>query len=91
MFADLRRRRAWWAKQWLGGLLFGVGLFNLYDGLIQHKVLQLHQIRYDVNLLPYDLTWNILAGIIAIIGGVILYQTQRVIKNRGKPTYEPSS
>lgn len=91
MFADLRRRRAWWGKRWLGGLLFAVGLFNLYDGLIQHKVFRLHQIRYDVNLLPYDLTWNIFAGIIAIIGGVILYQTQRVIKNRGEPTYEPSS
>ncbi|WP_078392725.1 DUF2243 domain-containing protein [Shouchella patagoniensis] len=82
MFADLRRRGAWWGKRWVGGLLFGVGLFNLYDGLIQHKVLGLHQIRYGVDLLPYDLTWNILAAVIAMIGGTIIYQTQRTMKEK---------
>ncbi|PYZ93355.1 hypothetical protein CR194_09195 [Salipaludibacillus keqinensis] len=83
MFADLRRRHAWWGKRWIGSMLLGVGLFNLYDGIIQHKVLQIHQIRYGVNLLPYDLTWNILAAVIAIIGGTLVYQTHKQMKGIG--------
>lgn len=80
MLADLRRCKAWWKKRWLGGTMLGAGIFNLYDGLIQHKLMQLHQIRYGVDLLPYDLTWNILAGIIVIAGGLVLYQTQKQMK-----------
>jgi len=30
--------------------------------------LGLHQIRYQVNLVPYDLTWNIAAGILLAAG-----------------------
>lgn len=80
MLADLRRRGAWWKKRWLGGMTLGAGLFNLYDGLIQHKWMQLHQIRYGVDLLPYDLTWNILAGVMVVVAGTVLYQTQRQLK-----------
>ncbi|WP_143833171.1 DUF2243 domain-containing protein [Oceanobacillus timonensis] len=86
MLADLKRRGAWWKKRWLGSVLLGVGLFNLYDGLVQHKLLQLHQIRYGVDILPYDLTWNIIAAVIVIVGGIVLYQTQKHMKlRRGEP------
>ncbi|WP_445662538.1 DUF2243 domain-containing protein [Cytobacillus sp. FSL K6-0265] len=75
MVADLRRRDSWWKKRWIGGVLLGIGLFNLYDGLIQHKVFKLHQIRYGVDLLPYDLVWNITAALITIIGIIIIRKT----------------
>ncbi|MBD7939021.1 DUF2243 domain-containing protein [Cytobacillus sp. Sa5YUA1] len=75
MVADLRRRNSWWKKRWIGGVLLGIGLFNLYDGLIQHKVFKLHQIRYGVDLLPYDLVWNITAALITIIGIIIIRKT----------------
>ncbi|MBN6886450.1 putative membrane protein [Cytobacillus horneckiae] len=81
MVADLRRRAAWWPKRWIGGALLGIGLFNLYDGLIQHKVMKLHQIRYGVDLLPYDLVWNISAAIIALIGIAIILNTNKSIKS----------
>ncbi|HEU4328883.1 MAG TPA: DUF2243 domain-containing protein, partial [Roseiflexaceae bacterium] len=43
----------------VGGLLSGMGGFNLYDGTIQHKLLQLHPVREGVaDQLPYDLAWN---------------------------------
>ncbi|WP_404826571.1 DUF2243 domain-containing protein [Cytobacillus kochii] len=77
MVADLRRRESWWKKRWIGGALLGIGLFNLYDGLIQHKVFKLHQIRYGVDVLPYDLVWNITAAVITIIGIIIIRKTSQ--------------
>jgi uncharacterized membrane protein len=44
-------------------LLLGARPFQLYDGIVQHKLLGLHQIRYHVIIWPYDLTWNIIAFI----------------------------
>ena len=77
MVADLRRRQAFWVKRWIGGVLFGAGAFQLYDGIVQHKMMGLHQIRYDVDLFPYDITWNYLALTLMIIGGILLYLTRR--------------
>ncbi|WP_433828545.1 DUF2243 domain-containing protein [Actinoplanes sp. CA-015351] len=71
LYADLRRRRAFAAHIWWGGLLTGAGGFQLYDGTIQHKVLRLHQIRYDAPLAPYDWTWNVIA-VLLLAGGVVL-------------------
>ena len=55
----------------VGGLLLGVGGFQLYDGLVQHKVFGLHQIRYGVDLLAYDLTWNVVAAALVVTGAVL--------------------
>jgi uncharacterized membrane protein len=71
LLADLQRRRALAATPWWAGLLVGLGAFQLYDGTVQHKLLRLHQIRYGVELLPYDLVWNALA-VIALGAGVLL-------------------
>ncbi len=76
LFADLRRREAWQAKRWVGALLVGYGAFQLYDGTVQHKLMRLHQIRYDVELLPYDLAWNLSAAVFLIVGAVLLIQTR---------------
>ncbi|MFG6120163.1 DUF2243 domain-containing protein [Thalassobacillus sp. B23F22_16] len=77
MYADLRRRQALWKTRWLGGVLLGMGVFQLYDGTVQHKLMQLHQIRYNVNILPYDLVWNITAVLMVIAGSIILLKTRR--------------
>lgn len=81
MVADLRRRVAWWPNRWNGGALIGLGGFNLYDGTLQHKIMRIHQIRYGIdNLLMYDLLWNIIAGIILIIGIIIVLRTRKIMK-----------
>lgn len=77
LMADLRRRNAFWPKRWIGSVFLGAGAFQLYDGIVQHKLLQLHQIRYDVELLPYDLIWNISAAVLLIIGIILLLQTRK--------------
>ncbi len=77
ILAELRSKKVFWSKRWWAGVLVGVGAFQLYDGVIQHKIMRIHQIRYGVDILPYDLAWNISAGIILAIG---LYLTARTKK-----------
>jgi uncharacterized membrane protein len=77
LFADLRRRTGFQAPRWWGGVLVGAGGFQLYDGTIQHKLMKLHQIRYDVDLAPYDWTWNIIAAVMIVIGAVLLVRARR--------------
>ena len=42
----------------------------MFDGIVDHKLLRTHQVRYDVELLPYDAAWLasavLLAGILVI-------------------------
>jgi uncharacterized membrane protein len=71
MLADLRRRGRLNWRIWSGGTLLGAGLFQLYDGTIQHKLMRIHQIRYDVDVVPYDIVWNVVA-LLLILAGILL-------------------
>ena len=60
-------------RQAVAGILVGAGGFNLYDGIIQHKLLGLHQVRAGApNNLPYDLVFIGLAAVILLAGLVLL-------------------
>ncbi|MBD7995188.1 DUF2243 domain-containing protein [Arthrobacter sp. Sa2CUA1] len=76
LFADLRRYRSLIPVRWTGAVLLGTGAFQLYDGIIQHKVLTLHQIRYGVELLPYDLVWNVAAVLLLVAGALLVFRTR---------------
>ena len=65
---DARRRWTFWAGASWAGFVTGLGLFQLWDGIIDHKVLRLHQVRYGVDLLPYDIAWNAAGGLLLAIG-----------------------
>lgn len=71
MWADLRDRNIAAPRLAWGGFLAGAGGFQIFDGLVDHKVLRVHQVRYGVELFPYDLAWNA-TGIVLLILGVIL-------------------
>jgi uncharacterized membrane protein len=66
--ADLLRRRALVPRAAWAGFLLGAGGFQLFDGVVDHKVLRVHQVRYGVDLLPYDVAW-IAAGVLLLIAG----------------------
>jgi uncharacterized membrane protein len=73
MFADLRRRQALTPVSAWGGLFLGAGVFQLFDGLVNHKLLGLHQVRYGVDLLPYDLAWNIAGAVLLLVGATLAW------------------
>lgn len=78
MFADLRKhhklnRTAAWA-----GFFFGLGAFQLFDGIVDHKLLRLHQIRYVENLLFYDIIWNAVGLLLLLTGWIIFRRTRTV-------------
>ncbi len=77
LVADLRRRRGWWWTRWWSGVLLGAGGFQLYDGTVQHKLMGLHQIRYHVDVVPYDLTWNLVAVLMIAAGVLLALRTRR--------------
>lgn len=72
--ADVRRRSELRGQALVAGILLGTGAFQLYDGTVHHKLLRLHQIRYHVDLLPYDWTWNGLAVLMLVGGGGLLWR-----------------
>jgi uncharacterized membrane protein len=69
--ADLRRRGSYVPSSGWAGLLLGAGAFQLFDGLVDHKVLRVHQIRYGVDVLPYDIAWNAFAVALLLAGAVL--------------------
>jgi uncharacterized membrane protein len=88
LLADLRRRNQLWWTRWIGGALLGAGAFQLYDGTVHHKLLRLHQIRYEVDLLPYDATWIIVAVLLVASGAAVLVATSRSRSSRLPPIGE---
>ncbi|MET8039401.1 DUF2243 domain-containing protein [Micromonospora sp. NPDC005215] len=75
-FADLRRRHALSARLAWGGFLLGAGGFQLFDGLVDHKVLRLHQIRYGVHLVPYDVVWNVAGAALLLAGALLIWRAR---------------
>jgi len=72
LMADLRNRHAFSAKAAWAGLFLGAGGFQLFDGIVDHKVLRLHQIRYGIDNLPtYDILWNAAGALLLFIGFLI--------------------
>ena len=69
------RRQVVWPRVG-AGVLLGAGGFQLLDGTVNHKVLRLHQIRYGVELWPYDLAWNLAAAVLLVAGLVLLRRTK---------------
>ncbi|WP_235830801.1 DUF2243 domain-containing protein [Arthrobacter cheniae] len=75
LLADVRRWSEVVWKRWSGAVITGIGFFQLFDGVINHKVLRIHQIRYGVELLPYDIAWLGSAVMLLLIGLFVVWRT----------------
>lgn len=82
LFADLRRRSALSLQRWWGGVLLGAGGFQLYDGILQHKWMRIHQIRYVDNVIIYDVVWNVLAALTILIGMFLIKRSKKLSSAR---------
>jgi len=71
LLLDARRRSSLRASVAVAGGLTGAGLFQLWDGVVDHKLLRVHQVRYEVDLLPYDVAW-VASGALLLVAGIVL-------------------
>lgn len=78
MVLDLSQRKRLSIPWAMAGFFLGMGGFQLFDGLINHKILRLHQIRYGVDPLLYDLVWNGAAIGLLLIGGWFYRRAKRL-------------
>ena len=85
IMADLLRRSVLSGYLLAAGFFLGMGAFQLYDGTIQHKLMRLHQIRYDVDIIRYDWTWNVVAVLLLIVGIGLLVVGRRRRAVTSKP------
>lgn len=77
LLAGVRSRyRVHWGR-WIGAVIAGVGFFQLFDAVVNHKILGIHQVRYDVDLLPYDVAWIGSAILVALVGLWVLRRSSR--------------
>ncbi|MFD3550263.1 DUF2243 domain-containing protein [Streptomyces sp. NPDC058655] len=84
LYADLRRRRALAPAHAWAGFVLGLGMFQLFDGTVDHKLLRLHQIRYGVDVTPYDWAWNFAAVALLLLGTALAVRAAR--GSRPSPT-----
>jgi uncharacterized membrane protein len=69
-------RTPWSRRRVTGAVLAGAGGFNVFDGIVDHKVLRLHQVREGVaNTLPYDITWLVASALVLLAGVLLLRGT----------------
>lgn len=73
LLADARRHGPVPWLRWAGAVIAGVGFFQLIDGVLNHKILGIHQIRYGVDLLVYDVVWIGSAILLMIVGAAVLW------------------
>jgi uncharacterized membrane protein len=70
-------RHVWSDAGFFGAMLFGWGVFNLVEGIIDHHLLGIHHVRDDVaNPLPWDLAFLVF-GVLLFFGGVALMRAGR--------------
>ncbi|WP_017731897.1 DUF2243 domain-containing protein [Nafulsella turpanensis] len=78
LLSDIRRQNQllkYWA--W-AGFFMGMGAFQLFDGIVDHKLLKLHQVRYGVeNLLWYDIGWNAFGVLLLLLGWSLRLKAKR--------------
>jgi len=83
LLADLIGQRRLAASAYRAGTVVGLGGFQLFDGTVNHKLLDLHEIRYGVDLLPYDLVWNG-AALLVLGAGIVLARRSRAGDRSGR-------
>jgi len=55
-----------------GQLILGWGMFNLVEGLIDHQILGIHNVREVPNAMLYNLTFLGIGGVLCILLGWLL-------------------
>jgi uncharacterized membrane protein len=65
-------------KPFTGAMVFGWGLFNLVEGIVDHQILGVHYVRQVPNYTVYNLTFLALTGVGFILVGWLMMKANRV-------------
>jgi len=65
----ISQRRFW------GAALFGGGVFNVVEGIIDHHIFEIHHVRFGPHQPAWDLGFLALSSVMAI-GGFLLFRCQ---------------
>jgi uncharacterized membrane protein len=77
LLADARRRGRFVPALWWGAVLTAAGAFQVWDGVVHHKLLRLHQVRYGVDLTGYDVAWIVPGALLLAAGAVLLRRSRQ--------------
>lgn len=58
-------------RRFVGGMLIGFALFNLVEGIVDHHILQLHNVREVANPMPWNIGFLVLSALILALGLVL--------------------
>lgn len=69
LWSGLRGRHpAWQTSAFIGTLLFGFGLFNVVEGLVNHQLLGIHHVRPGPYQLVYDVGFLVWGAVMLVMG-----------------------
>ncbi len=60
-----------------GQLILGWGVFNLVEGVIDHQILRIHNVREGPHYTAYNLTFLVIGGVLFILLGWLLMRAGR--------------
>lgn len=67
-------------RRFWSGLFVGAGVFNLFEGIINHHILEIHHVRPgDPNEFYYDLAFDGI-GVLVLIIGWSLYRSLKTVR-----------
>ncbi len=64
-------------QSWTGQLILGWGVFNVVEGLIDHQILGIHNVREVPNSTVYNLTFLVIGGVLFILIGWLFMRAGR--------------
>jgi uncharacterized membrane protein len=64
-------------RRFVGGMLIGFALFNLVEGIVDHHVLGLHNVREVANPMPWNIGFLVLSALVLALGLVLARRRTR--------------
>jgi uncharacterized membrane protein len=75
----------WSAGLYAGAVVVGMAIFNLYDGTVDHYVLEMHHVTQGLRPDAFDVLW-VVGSVVLLVAGVLVVRAER--RENGTPPME---